>query len=99
MLFDVYLIELVSCNRFVFFVIEIQNGILEAFIVALMPVLKVLLITVLGTFLALDRLDILSRETARKNLNTVSFISSISSINLHHKCFFFFVLKFLLYSC
>jgi len=31
MLFDVYLIELVSCNRFVFFVIEIQNGILEAF--------------------------------------------------------------------
>ena len=48
---------------------------LKLFIVALMPVLKVLLITVLGTFLALDRFDILSRKTARKNLNTVSFVS------------------------
>ncbi|RHN38643.1 hypothetical protein MtrunA17_Chr8g0335421 [Medicago truncatula] len=57
---------------------------LKLFIVALMPVLKVLLITVLGTFLALDRFDILSRETARKNLNTVSFISSLSSINSYH---------------
>lgn len=46
---------------------------LKLFIVALMPVLKVLLITVLGTFLALDRFDILSRETARKNLNTIVF--------------------------
>ncbi|KEH17853.1 auxin efflux carrier family protein, putative [Medicago truncatula] len=45
---------------------------LKLFIVALMPVLKVLLITVLGTFLALDRFDILSRETARKNLNTMT---------------------------
>jgi hypothetical protein len=45
----------------------------KLFVVALMPVLKVLLITVLGTFLALDRFDILSTETARKNLNTVSF--------------------------
>jgi hypothetical protein len=45
----------------------------KLFVVALIPVLKVLLITVLGTFLALDRFDILSTETARKNLNTVSF--------------------------
>ncbi|KAK2445263.1 hypothetical protein P8452_23118 [Trifolium repens] len=45
----------------------------KLFVVALMPVLKVLLITVLGTFLALDRFDILSTETARKNLNTIVF--------------------------
>jgi hypothetical protein len=47
----------------------------KLFVVALMPVLKVLLITALGTFLALDHFDILSRETARQNLNTVSFTS------------------------
>ncbi|XP_061362918.1 protein PIN-LIKES 3-like [Gastrolobium bilobum] len=44
----------------------------KLFVVALMPVLKVLLITVVGTFLALDRFGIL-RETARKNLNTMVF--------------------------
>ena len=45
----------------------------KLFIVALMPVIKVLLITVVGTFLAVDRFDIL-KENARKHLNTVSFI-------------------------
>ncbi|WJX91582.1 hypothetical protein P8452_73336 [Trifolium repens] len=45
----------------------------KLFVVALMPVLKVLLITALGTFLALNRFDILSSETARKNLNTIVF--------------------------
>lgn len=47
----------------------------KLFVVALIPILKVLLVTALGTFLALDRFDILG-DTARKNLNTVSFIIS-----------------------
>jgi hypothetical protein len=54
----------------------------KLFVVALMPVLKVLLITVLGTFLALDRFDILSTETARKNLNTVSFLFGFYPVHL-----------------
>ncbi|MED6194128.1 hypothetical protein PIB30_025684 [Stylosanthes scabra] len=44
----------------------------KLFITALMPVLKVLLITALGAFLALDRFDVL-RDTARKNLNTLVY--------------------------
>ncbi|XP_057458309.1 protein PIN-LIKES 3-like [Lotus japonicus] len=44
----------------------------KLFVVALMPVLKVLLVTAVGTFLALDRFDILN-ETARKHLNTMVF--------------------------
>ncbi|KAI4345863.1 hypothetical protein L6164_012951 [Bauhinia variegata] len=44
----------------------------ELFITALMPVLKVLLVTALGTFLALDRFDVLG-EKARKNLNSLVF--------------------------
>lgn len=55
----------------------------KLFVVALMPVLKVLLITALGTFLSLDRFDIL-KETASKNLNTVSL---------------YYILKFLIYPC
>ncbi|MED6171367.1 hypothetical protein PIB30_040144 [Stylosanthes scabra] len=42
------------------------------FMVALMPVLKVLLITALGTILAIERFDILG-DTARKNLNHMVF--------------------------
>lgn len=49
------------------------------FVVALMPNLKVLLVTAVGSFLALERFDILG-NTARKNLNTVSFIG-LSSFN------------------
>lgn len=45
---------------------------LKLFIVALMPVLKVLLITAVGTVLAINRFNILG-ETARKNLNTLVF--------------------------
>ncbi|XP_020235383.1 protein PIN-LIKES 3 isoform X1 [Cajanus cajan] len=46
---------------------------LKLFIVALMPVLKVLLITLVGTILAINRFNILG-ETARKNLNTLVYI-------------------------
>ncbi|XP_044511067.1 protein PIN-LIKES 1-like [Mangifera indica] len=45
---------------------------LDLFIVAFIPVLKVLLLTALGLFLALDRVDILGKE-ARKHLNNVAF--------------------------
>ncbi|CAJ1976521.1 unnamed protein product [Sphenostylis stenocarpa] len=44
----------------------------KLFTTALMPVLKVLLITGAGTFLALHRFNIL-RETARKHLNTLVY--------------------------
>ncbi|KHN44555.1 protein PIN-LIKES 3-like [Glycine soja] len=44
----------------------------KLFIVALLPVLKVLLITAVGTILAINRFNILG-ETARKNLNTMVF--------------------------
>ncbi|KAJ9166987.1 hypothetical protein P3X46_021675 [Hevea brasiliensis] len=47
-------------------------GLLDLFIASSIPVLKVLLITGLGTFLALDRVDIL-REDARKHVNNVVF--------------------------
>ncbi|GAB4848360.1 hypothetical protein Ancab_003053 [Ancistrocladus abbreviatus] len=47
-------------------------GFINLFIVASIPVLKVLLITALGSFLALDRIDILGQD-ARKHLNTVVF--------------------------
>ncbi|KAK7268728.1 hypothetical protein RIF29_21436 [Crotalaria pallida] len=44
----------------------------KIFITALMPVLKVLLVTAIGVFLAWDRFNIL-RETARKNMNTAVY--------------------------
>ncbi|KAL5139176.1 Protein PIN-LIKES 3 [Glycine soja] len=44
----------------------------KLFVTALMPVLKVLLITAVGTFLALHRFNIL-RESARKHLNTIVY--------------------------
>ncbi|KAL1816319.1 hypothetical protein ACET3Z_018893 [Daucus carota] len=47
-------------------------GILNLFLAASMPVLKVLLITAVGSFLALDRIKILT-EDALKHLNTVLF--------------------------
>nr|WAU86948.1 birch protein [Betula platyphylla] len=47
-------------------------GLLDLFFVASNPVLKVLLLTALGSFLALDRIDILGENT-RKQLNTVVF--------------------------
>ncbi|OWM68354.1 hypothetical protein CDL15_Pgr004836 [Punica granatum] len=47
-------------------------GLLDIFVAALMPVLKVLLLTALGCGLAIDRVDILG-EDARKHLNNVVF--------------------------
>ncbi|XP_043708618.1 protein PIN-LIKES 1-like isoform X2 [Telopea speciosissima] len=47
-------------------------GILDLFITASIPVLKVLLVTLLGSFLALDRINILG-EDARKHMNRVVF--------------------------
>uniref|UniRef100_A0A2N9IUB4 Protein PIN-LIKES 3-like n=1 Tax=Fagus sylvatica TaxID=28930 RepID=A0A2N9IUB4_FAGSY len=47
-------------------------GLLELFITASIPVLKTLLITGLGSYLALDSVNILG-EDARKHLNTVVF--------------------------
>ncbi|KAL9303609.1 hypothetical protein ACSQ67_020872 [Phaseolus vulgaris] len=44
----------------------------KLFVVALMPVLKVLLITALGTILAINRFHILGENT-RKNLNTLVY--------------------------
>ncbi|KAH9802333.1 protein PIN-LIKES 1 [Citrus sinensis] len=46
--------------------------ILDLFIAAFIPVLKVLLLTALGLFLALDRIDILG-DLARQHLNKVVF--------------------------
>ncbi|KAE8723147.1 Auxin:hydrogen symporter, putative isoform 2 [Hibiscus syriacus] len=46
--------------------------ILDLFVVASMPILKVLLVTVLGSFLALDCIDVLG-ENAMKQLNNVVF--------------------------
>ncbi|KAL3340657.1 hypothetical protein AABB24_029008 [Solanum stoloniferum] len=47
-------------------------GMLNLFITASMPVLKVLLITALGLVLALDRIDLLGQD-ARKHLNNIVF--------------------------
>ena len=44
---------------------------MQLFVTASIPVLKVLLITALGSCLALDRVDVLG-EVTRKNVNTVS---------------------------
>lgn len=45
---------------------------LDLFLIALMPVLKVILVTALGLFLALDEIDLLG-PNARHHLNNVSF--------------------------
>lgn len=47
-------------------------GFLDLFVVAMVPVLKVLLITLVGLFLALDRIDLLG-STARPYLNNLIF--------------------------
>ena len=46
-------------------------GLWKLFVVALVPVVKVLLITAVGLFLAIERVDILGMA-ARKHLNNVS---------------------------
>lgn len=45
-------------------------GLLELFVAASIPVAKVLLVTGLGSFLALDHVNILG-EDARKHINNV----------------------------
>ncbi|KAI4372657.1 hypothetical protein MLD38_010860 [Melastoma candidum] len=47
-------------------------GVLQLFVVALMPVLKVLIVTAVGLFLALERINLLSAES-RKYLNNLVF--------------------------
>ncbi|KAG8377201.1 hypothetical protein BUALT_Bualt08G0003500 [Buddleja alternifolia] len=47
-------------------------GLLDLFITSSIPVLKVLLVTGLGSYLALDRIDILG-DDARKHLNNIVF--------------------------
>ncbi|XP_074368975.1 protein PIN-LIKES 3-like [Apium graveolens] len=47
-------------------------GLVSLFVASSMPVLKVLLVTAVGSFLALDHVNILS-EDARKHINTVVF--------------------------
>ncbi|KAH9624249.1 hypothetical protein KSS87_016052 [Heliosperma pusillum] len=47
-------------------------ALLELFVASSMPVLKVLLITTLGSFLALERVGVLG-EDARKHLNKIVF--------------------------
>ncbi|MBA0677558.1 hypothetical protein Goari_018957 [Gossypium aridum] len=46
--------------------------ILDLFVVASMPIMKVLMLTALGAFLALDHIDVMG-ESARKQLNNVVF--------------------------
>ena len=58
---------------------DLNMGLLELFITASIPVLKTLLLTALGSYLALESVDMLG-EDARKHLNTVSC------------CFFLFML-------
>lgn len=54
-------------------------GFLDLFVVASMPVLKVLLVTGLGLYLALDHVDVMG-ESTRKQLNRVSCSVLISWI-------------------
>lgn len=61
----------------------------KLFVTASIPVLKVLLITALGSFLALDSVNILG-EDARKHLNNVScsvlrFYGSLSYLKMEPK--------------
>jgi len=60
----------------------------KLFITALMPALKLLLVTLVGTFLALQRINVLNKSD-RKHLNTVSLIlSSLFVLSLIQSTFF-----------
>lgn len=52
-------------------------GLLDLFVAALVPVLKVLLLTAVGSLLAIDRIGILG-EDARKHLNSVSLFWNLN---------------------
>ena len=62
-------------------------GLLDLFFVASMPVIRVLLLTALGSFLALDRIDILG-DVVRKQLNMVSCYLFLLSMII---VFYFFI--------
>lgn len=49
-----------------------MSSLLDLFTASSAPVVKVLLVTALGSYLAVDRVNILGDE-ARKHLNNVSF--------------------------
>ena len=63
-------------------------GFIKLFSVASFPVIKVLLITALGLFLALDNISILG-EDARKKVNQVTIPENLFSFVL-----FFFIVQF-----
>ncbi|KAK0603855.1 hypothetical protein LWI29_009417 [Acer saccharum] len=63
--------------------------ILDLFIASFIPVLKVLLLTALGLFLALDKVDILGEE-ARKHLNNFIKRCHLSSSDFIQVAFFVF---------
>lgn len=67
--------------------------ILDLFIAAFIPVLKVLLLTALGLFLALDRIDILG-DLARQHLNKVILTAKKFQMMLY-----FFLKKILTKAC
>ncbi|WVZ17471.1 hypothetical protein V8G54_010453 [Vigna mungo] len=56
---------------------RINMQILKLFVIALMPNLKVLLLTVLGSLLAMNRFNILS-ESAINNINTCGLLHTTS---------------------
>ncbi|XP_030549253.2 protein PIN-LIKES 3-like [Rhodamnia argentea] len=55
-------------------------GVLDLFVVALMPVLKVLLVTAVGSFLAMDRLNLLGHDAKQHMNNLVFYVFSPSLI-------------------
>ncbi|KAL6345910.1 hypothetical protein AAG906_025190 [Vitis piasezkii] len=62
-------------------------GLLDLFVAALVPVLKVLLLTAVGSLLAIDRIGILG-EDARKHLNSVSLFCNLNYFfQLYMYCF------------
>ncbi|KAL5752246.1 hypothetical protein ACOSQ2_022753 [Xanthoceras sorbifolium] len=67
-----YGVASVSLTVWSTFFMTLTMKLLDLFIASFIPVLKVLLLTALGLFLALDKVDILGEE-ARKHLNNVAF--------------------------
>lgn len=57
-------------------------GVLDLFVVALMPVLKVLLVTAVGSLLAMERVNLLGRD-AKQHVNNMVHASEHSS-HIHY---------------
>ncbi|KAH7849239.1 hypothetical protein Vadar_015042 [Vaccinium darrowii] len=62
----------VTCRRNNAFVFLLKMALLDLFIAASIPVVKVLLVTAVGSFLALDHINILGEDT-RKHMNNIVF--------------------------